>query len=165
MCDGGQFFPDSPWELFAPLAKARFPGVRSEPGVYGLRVKAPGEVNLEEVIARYKWTRFFTAMKELEISSGELFKDTGLADNYHWKKFSATIGSEKAEARFDRIRKIKIHDRELPCRVPYIGSSSDLRRRFNELAYGGHTANHPIWALLLAKWELAGCGRMGLLAG
>ena len=147
-CCHGSFPRKFQWSLLSEQAKAGFRSIANVPGVYAVRVSSIGETDIDRVEASYLQSRFIKSIQERDAASLELFRYTSLAQDWGWNEY------EVACNRIKRIHRIEFISSGLACPVLYLGSSNNLRRRLDELAYGGHTANHAIWALMYGKWQL-----------
>ena len=155
MCTGAAFRPKFEWGSLPTLAKADFkPDVPKAPGVYCLWVQEAGNTDISRIIEGYKATEFMEAIKALDKVSRQFFREASLAENYGWATFNSMIGIDAAIKRVSRLRQIQIAGAKVVCPILYLGSANNLRRRLDELAFGGHTANHAVWPLLLFGWRL-----------
>lgn len=148
-------FPCFRWGPLTKLAEAGFrPDVPKAPGVYCLWVRQPEDTDMRRLIKHYKKTDVFKAIEALCTASEQLFRSARLAKNYGWKDYNSMIGIDTVLARLDRLTRVQVSGAAVACPTLYLGSANDLRRRLDELAFGGHTANHAVWALLVHGWEL-----------
>ena len=154
MCDGNLFHEIPHWLPFIDHAWDDFSDVPTSGGVYVVRVSRVGDTDLGDMVRNYRHSPLIDALSQLKSASGQLFKATGLADSYDWGRFNDTFGSDIAEGRTNRIMRIPMTGEVLNCPILYIGSSKALRWRLDQMAFGGHTANHCIWPLLMGGWQL-----------
>lgn len=119
-----------------------------------LRVTAAPSTDVSRIEQEYVTSAFFAALSESDVASERFFAELGFGED--WGYFN----KKYALKRLMRLKRLQIKGDRLVCPVIYIGCANNLRRRMVELAWHGHTANHPVWALLYAKWEL----EVGLLA-
>ena len=155
MCDGAAFLPAFQWDLLTGLSESGFkPEVPNAPGVYCLWAQQVGITDTSQILRQYEDTRFMKALKELAAASKEHFRSTGLAHDYGWGKWDAVIGFDRAMERVSRLSRIATSKGQLDCPVLYLGRSGKLRTRLDQLAFGGHTANHSVWPRLIFGWSL-----------
>ena len=156
MCNGAAFRPGFKWGLLTGLSKSDFkPDVPKAPGVYCVWAQQVGITDTSQILQQYENTRFMKALKELAEASKEHFRSTGLSHEYGWEKWDSVIGFDRAMDRVGRLSAISIPGGHLDCPILYLGRSRDLRVRLDQLAFGGHTANHSIWPLLIHGWTLS----------
>jgi len=148
VCNSALFRRRFTWGLLTSLAWDDFGGVSTEPGVYCLRLVWDKGRNLGTTISGYKRTALLKAIKRKDEESHRLFRQVGLAREWGWDEYGQAID------RVDRLRRIEVTNGTLSCPILYFGSTNSLHRRLDELAFGGHTVNHAVWALLLGGWQL-----------
>ena len=119
-----------------------------------LRVTAAPNTDVSRIEQEYVSSDFFAALSKSDVASEKFFAELGFGDD--WGYFNRAY----ALKRLGRLKRLQIAGDRLVCPVIYIGCANNLRRRMVELAWHGHTANHPVWALLYAKWEF----EVGLMA-
>lgn len=156
MCNGSAFESQFRWAALDSLARADFkPDVPNGIGVYCVKVRSVGTTDMNRIVELYRHGGLMKALALLADESRSLFKATALsADHYGWEKFNATFGYESAIDRSVRLIRVPIQHGALTCPILYVGGSGRLRTRLDELAFGGHTASHAIWPLLLNEWKL-----------
>ena len=118
-------------------------------GVYSVKVRQEGDNEGLNIIAKFMRTPYYKALKQLDEATKQLFTEMVLPSA--WVDKTTNSMHKQALGRLMRLESI---GKSGQCPIVYIGSSNNLRRRLDELAYGGHTANAPIWALMLDNWQL-----------
>ncbi|MFY0567818.1 hypothetical protein ACN28E_28865 [Archangium lansingense] len=152
MCDSKKISAEiSDWFSFtsvAQIGKKGFGPVPAEPGVYVLRVAAIGAVDPTLIKETYLKSDFMQVRTKLDKESEAFFKNLGLGEGW------GTRIESYSRQRLERLTRLELNNGVLGCPVIYIGKANSLRRRMEELACAGHTANDPVWALLLSNWQL-----------
>ncbi|MDA1348745.1 MAG: GIY-YIG nuclease family protein [Chloroflexi bacterium] len=135
------------WKPLLEVGKGKaYECVPTDGGIYCIKTGRPGK---PPDLAKSKYDRspYMQALRQLERKTTEFYDRLCLASDWVVKE-----GSGLAERRLKRLEKIPLG--EGSCSILYFGSTSNLRHRMDQLLYGGHTANYPIWALLEGDWEL-----------
>ena len=150
VCEDSQFVGKFEWR--ALLEVAREPAVVSkEPGIYSLRVKQQGLADVDLIISRYLKTPYMEGVKRQDSAIAGLYALMSLPPSEMTNRMWSPDDFGKAQRRLKRLRKLS---GEWRCPILYLGCTNNLNRRFDELVWGGHTANHAVWPLLVANWEL-----------
>lgn len=112
-------------------------------GVYVLRASRWSDDYLKDVRSRY-----FAEIKNMYEYKTEFFAKLGLL----WKPDRNLAFVTR---RLERLSRIEIGDDSM-CQILYIGSSGSISRRLEALLCkeDSHTIDHPVRALLLAKWQV-----------
>ncbi|RYZ39538.1 MAG: GIY-YIG nuclease family protein [Myxococcaceae bacterium] len=151
MCDGKALGADvEHWSSFTDAARQQggpFSRIPTRSGIYVLRVTKTGTTDLALVKERFASSPFMKARIQMDKSSGAMFEALRLGDDRAWSV------ANFYQARLARIDRIPLRKGALTCPIIYIGRANSLQRRLNELAFEGHTANAPFWALLMSGWE------------
>jgi|SRR6218665_391035 len=124
-----------------------FSEVPTGSGVYTLRVSKIGTPDLTRVKSDFLDSAFMKARSRMDKVSGELFAELGLGKEQAWTDTDYYV------RRLARVDRIAMNRRGIACPIVYIGRANNLWRRMKELAFGGHTANAPFWALLMSGWK------------
>lgn len=148
MCNDDSLIRLFEWRPLEDVAR-NFAPVPKKAGVYCIKVHQEGDNEGLNVIARFMRTSYYHALKQLDETTKQLFTEMALPAD--WIEKPSNSGHKHALDRLMRLESVRKGDQ---CRILYIGSSNNLERRLDQLVYGGHTANAPIWALMLDKWRL-----------
>lgn len=150
MCNGKMLSEEvGSWLPWADVAQEEesFSRIPERSGVYVLRTSQAGISDMTEVKRRFMNSPFMKSQARTDAASDAFFAHVGLGEGRGW-----TLASLYSQ-RLERLDRIELKAGKPTCPIIYIGRANDLRRRMRELAFGGHTANSPFWALLLAGWE------------
>lgn len=152
MCSGNLFNNDiKVWRDFREAAASGEHGFEEAPtraGVYVLRVRSTTSTDLVKIIRAFDSSRFMQKATALDEETERFFGALGFGVGWGWKY------AELSRERLERVSRIPMKGGELMCPIIYVGKANSLWRRMTELAMGGHTANAPVWALLMAGWQI-----------
>jgi hypothetical protein len=152
MCNGISFFQRHSLQSIdfaaaAQVGKDGFDSVPKASGVYAVRVVSTGaRTSIAKIKQRYLGSAFFRAIENADASSEAMRRAFGWGHEWGWREGAG------ARARLERLERIQLTDGELACALLYVGRANNLRRRMSELAFYGHTINHPFWALHHSGW-------------
>lgn len=151
MCNGNAFLKEiERWLPFAESARHEsgpFFDAPTRSGVYVLRVARVGTPDLKRVQQTFAESTFMKASERLDNASAALFSQLRFGEDRGWKL------AEYYRSRLERVGRIDMKRGVPSCPLVYIGKANNLQRRLRELAFEGHTANAPFWALLMSGWE------------
>lgn len=135
------------WKPLLDVGKGEaYDKVSTRGGTYCIKTGRPGTPP-ERVKEAYLDSDYMRALKKLERATTKFYDFLCLPADWVVKE-----GSGLAERRLKRLERMRLG--EGSCPILYFGSTKNLRHRMDQLLYGGHTANYPIWALLEGDWEL-----------
>ena len=153
MCQDDTFAQRFAWEPLMKVAKTPSFLVPKEGGVYSVRVKKHGIKDAGLMIRRFLNTNYMKALKEKDRASVELYETMDLPRSDVSQRMYNPDEFGKAKRRLERLQELSLSGED-SCPILYLGCTNNLYRRLDELLWGGHTANHAVWPLLVAKWEL-----------
>jgi hypothetical protein len=148
MCEENDFFQQFEWRPLLEVARSTSV-VPKTSGVYCLKCNKPGKLSELEAIASYRKSPYVKALRDHERAKRDFLEGVGIPPREEDADSSYIV----IVNRLDRLLKVDLASGKA-CPVLYLGETNNLSRRLDELLHGGHTANHPVWALLLAGWPI-----------